>query len=135
MKPGHPRLGRCAAAFACTVAAAAAVAGPAHVRAAGATKYIPDVLPGITLATLEGPAPATQTMRLDIALSHPNPTGEQAAYAAIYNPSSPSFHHFLTPAQYNSTFGVSQTTANAVSSWLTGGGLDVFYKAPSSRSL
>ena len=131
MKPGHPRLGRWAVALACIVIAAAAVAGPARVRAAGSTTYIPDVLPGITLATLQGPAPAGQLMRLDIALSHPNPAGEQAAYAAMYNPASPSYRQFLTPAQYDATFGVSQTTANAVGSWLSGGGLDVFYEAPS----
>ena len=104
---------------------------PNAARAAGSTVYLPDVLPGITLATLDGPAPAAQTMRLDIALTHPNAAGEQAAYSAMYNPSSPSFHQFLTPAQYDATFGVSQSTADAVDTWLSGGGLDVFYEAPS----
>ncbi len=131
MKPGHPRIGWWAVSLACTVVAAAAVAGPAGVRAASATTYIPNVLPGLSLATLVGPAPASQTMRLDIALNHPNTAGEQAAYAAMYNPASLTYHQFLTPAQYDSRFGVSQTTASSVSSWLTGGGLNVFYEAPS----
>src|SRR5579862_1880469 len=104
MKPGHPRIGWWAVSLACSLVAAAAVVGPAGVRAAGTTTYIPNVLPGLSLATLVGPAPAAQTMRLDIALSHPNAAGEQAAYAAMYNPTSATYHQFLTPAQYDSTF-------------------------------
>jgi pseudomonalisin len=131
MKSGHARLSRWAIPLAgLSIALGAAVTNPvAH--AAGTTVYIPDVLPGITLATLDGAAPAGHTMRLTIALNHPDTAAEQAAYSAIYNPSSKQYHQFLTPAQYDADFGVSQATANAVTSWLTGGGLDVFYEAPS----
>ena len=132
MNSAHTRVNRWLVSCAGLVIAAAAVAAPQAAHAAAPTVYLPDVLPGITLATLNGPAPASQTMRIDIALSHPNPAGEQAAYSAMYNPSSSSYHEFLTPAQYDAAFGVTQSTANAVSSWLSGGGLDVFYQAPSN---
>ena len=132
MSSAHTRISKWLVSGAGLVVAAAAVAIPHPAQAAGTTVYLPDVLPGITLATLDGPAPANQTMRLDIALNHPNPAGEQAEYSALYNPSSPTYHQFLTPGQYDSAFGVSQATANAVNSWLTGGGLDVFYQAPSN---
>jgi pseudomonalisin len=132
MSSAHTRFSKWLVSGAGLIVAAAAVAVPQAAHAAGSTVYLPDVLPGITLATLDGPAPANQTMRLDIAVNHPNVAGEQAAYTALYNPSSPTYHQFLTPAQYDAAFGVSQATATAVSSWLSGGGLDVFYQAPSN---
>ena len=131
MSSAHTRFSKWLVSGAGLIVAAAAVAVPQAAHAAGSTVSLPDVLPGITLATLDGPAPANQTMRLDIALNHPNVAGEQAAYSALYNPSSPTYHQFLTPAQYDASFGVSQATATAVSTWLSGGGLDVFYQAPS----
>src|SRR5579862_3270980 len=120
MSSAHTRFSKWLVSGAGLIVAAAAVAVPQAAHAAGSTVYLPDVLPGITLATLDGPAPAGQTMRLDIALTHPDAAAEQAAYSAIYNPSSPSFHQFLTPAQYDATFGVSQSSADAVRTWLSG---------------
>ena len=121
MKPGHPRLGRWALSLAGIVVAQLPWQVPPG--PGGRLHHVHPERAARDLARhVVGPAPAGQTMRLDIALKHPNPAGEQAAYAAMYNPSSSSYHEFLTPAQYDATFGVSQTTATAVSSWLSGGG-------------
>jgi uncharacterized protein (TIGR03437 family) len=41
------------------------------------------------------------------------------------NPSSPSYHHWLTPAQYADRFGVSATDLSTIEQWLRGQGLTV----------
>jgi uncharacterized protein (TIGR03437 family) len=45
--------------------------------------------------------------------------------AAQQNPSSPSYHQWLTPAQYADRFGVSQDDLNSVTQWLQSQGLTV----------
>ncbi|MGH8861658.1 MAG: S53 family peptidase [Jatrophihabitantaceae bacterium] len=47
------------------------------------------------------------------------------AAVAMATPGSPSYHRFLTPAQYQARFGVTSATVNQVSSWLRSAGLKV----------
>lgn len=49
----------------------------------------------------------------------------QAAVAPISNPASPSYRHFVTAAQYDAAFEPTDTTVDAVSSWLRSAGLRV----------
>ncbi|MFF0343871.1 protease pro-enzyme activation domain-containing protein [Kribbella sp. NPDC004875] len=44
--------------------------------------------------------------------------------AAVSRPGSPEFHHYLGPDAYTARFGPSTATAQAVSDWLTAGGLE-----------
>jgi subtilase family serine protease len=83
--------------------------------------------PGVAaLAAVGAPAPA-QPMRIGIALRRPNPAGEQALEAALYDPASPKYHHFLTPAQFAQRFGVDQRDVNATRAWLARNGLHVAF--------
>ena len=50
---------------------------------------------------------------------------ESAYETAIYDPSSPSYHDFLTPAQFAAAYGVAPATTKAVQSWLASGGLHI----------
>ncbi len=84
-----------------------------------------NVLPGLAAATDLGAAPAAAPMQLVIDLARPDAAGERSLLDAEHNPASPSFGHFLTPAQFAQRFGVPQAQATAVTSWLTGGGLNV----------
>ncbi len=54
---------------------------------------------------------------------------QQAAFetfvAGQYDPESPDFHHWLTPAEVGQNFGPSETDIATISNWLTGHGLSV----------
>jgi len=49
----------------------------------------------------------------------------KAAAAAVSSPSSPQYHHFITPAQFGQRFGPSAASVSAVRSWLAEAGLHV----------
>jgi pseudomonalisin len=94
-------------------------------QAAAGRRMVPSVLQGLPLATSLGAAPADRLMSIGVSLQRPNSAGEIALYKQLYNPSSPLYRHFLTPAQFNSRFGVSASSASAVERWLKNGGLAI----------
>jgi subtilase family serine protease len=49
------------------------------------------------------------------------------------NPNSPSYHQWLTPAQFGARFGLSSADLTKVTGWLTGQGLTVVSVAPSAN--
>ena len=87
-----------------------------------------DVL-ALGYATNQGAASPTQVMQIGIGLKDPNASGEAALERAQQNPASPEYQHFLTPAQFDSRFGVSKTTFARMLSWLRGGGATVIETA------
>lgn len=54
-----------------------------------------------------------------------DPAGLQSFLAAVYNPASPLYHHFLTPRQFAARFAPGDTIRTQVSSWLAAQGLHV----------
>jgi subtilase family serine protease len=56
--------------------------------------------------------------------------GLAAAAAAISNPASPRYEHYLSPAQVQAAFGATAAQQRAVSAWLTGSGLAVTHRDP-----
>jgi pseudomonalisin len=88
-----------------------------------------DVLPGLAaLPSLGAPDPAT-VIHIGVGLADGDPAGEAAMIHAVYDPRSPLFHHFLTPAQAAARFGVAPAVRDRLVSWLTGGGLEVTHVA------
>jgi pseudomonalisin len=88
-----------------------------------------NVLPGLALLPGAGaPDPAT-VVHLGVGLADPDPAGEAAMLHAVDDPSSPLFHHFLTPAQLAQRFGEPPGVVDRVTSWLGGGGLTVTHVA------
>ena len=83
-----------------------------------------DVL-ALGYATNLGAASPSQVMQIGIGLKDPNPSGEAALERAEQNPASPQYRHFLTPAQFDSRFGVSKATFNRTLAWLRSGGATV----------
>jgi len=53
--------------------------------------------------------------------------------AQLQNPSSPNFHKWLTPEQFGSRFGISQTDVNTLASWLGARGLQIVGNGPESK--
>ncbi len=102
------------------VASFATASAPTKATALVRTKA---VLPGLAHATSLGAAPGSMRLTIGLGLAHPDPAGEQAAYRALYDPKSPAYRHFLTPAQYDARFGVPAATVRAAEAWLRSGGL------------
>ncbi len=88
-----------------------------------ARRIVPGELPGLSRAKLLGIAPASHVMEVGIGIAFPNQSGENAFFHAVYDRSSPDYHHFLTVKQFQKRFGVSPSTDTAVRSWLTQAGL------------
>jgi pseudomonalisin len=120
------------AAVSLPVVGAFALTGGAASQAAStsSTHMVPGYLAGLPLASLVGSAPASQVMTFGLSVARPNTAGEQALYKQLYDPSSPEYHQFLTPSQFDQQFGVSSSTSSAVSNWLTGGGLTIDTTSP-----
>lgn len=87
-----------------------------------------DILPGLSLLRPSAANPATQ-LHIGVALSEPRSAAENSLVAALYDPSSPDYHHFLTPSEFNAAFGVPRATVEAVQRWLIAGGLQVTFTA------
>ena len=129
----HPTR-RCGAAV--VLAAAGALLGAAGlvVHAAAATSpdrlvAVAGVLPNLAAATPLGDADASKRVLVDLSLQRPDPAGEAALEHALYDPSSPQYHRFLTPAQYAARFGVPASTRDAARRFATAHGLQVVHDA------
>ncbi|TMK50243.1 MAG: hypothetical protein E6G59_10210 [Actinobacteria bacterium] len=90
-----------------------------------ATHLVPVLLPGLRLARSLGRAPGNQRRTIGVSIATPDPAGEQALYNALYDPSSPLYHRFISPAEYAARFGVAPDTVARATSWLRAGGLRI----------
>jgi subtilase family serine protease len=89
-----------------------------------------------------GRLPANQLMSLNIVLPLRNQAGLDRLLAEIYDPTSPSYHHYLTVPEFTAQFGPTQADYDAVIQYaksngltVTGGsrdGMDVQVKGPVS---
>lgn len=102
--------------------ARAAAADP-YASLTGSTQITSDALAGLSSATLVGPVDPTQTISIGVSLNRPDPAGENAYLADVYNPQSPNFRHFLDAAGWQAEFGVPQSRFDALVAWLNQGGL------------
>ncbi|HWC36762.1 MAG TPA: protease pro-enzyme activation domain-containing protein [Mycobacteriales bacterium] len=83
------------------------------------------VLPGLAHATRLGAARPGTELTVGLGLAHPNPGLEDQLYKQLYRPASPLYRHFLSPQQYDATFGVPASTERAAAAWLRSGGLKI----------
>jgi subtilase family serine protease len=98
---------------------------PAAGATSSATHSVPMVLAGLSLAWLDGPAPASQKISIGVSVQRPNAAGEEALYSELADPSSPEYQQFLNPPQFNQEFGVPAAESSAIANWLQGGGLTI----------
>jgi len=128
MPVGHrgPRSVRALLALAAVGCAALLGAGSPAAQASGASTTLSnDVVHNLSLATLTGTVPATQTVTVGVFLSNPNQAAEDAYAKQLYDPSSPNYGNYLDPDTFNMQFGVPAATSQAATSWLQGAGLTV----------
>jgi len=76
-------------------------------------------------AKVVGQLPATQTLRLVIVLPLRNQTELDNLLSDLYNPSSPSYHHFLTVDQFTAEFGPTQEDYNTALAFAQDNGFTV----------
>ena len=127
-----PRLSTRALGVLAVALLALALAAPAGAPAAARSSLRPlrnNFLSALSRATRSGDASASRQIRIGIAVGHPHPQEEQAYLKALYDTSSPDYHHFLTPAQYASRFGVENASATQVKDWASSTGLHVDYRS------
>jgi subtilase family serine protease len=104
-----------ALAFGATTAAQAAEVLTHHVREAVSGKAAAQV----------GSLSANQVMSLDVVLPVRDQAGLDAFVASVNNPASPTYHQFLTPAQFTARFGPTQADYDNVVRYLSRNGLTI----------
>ncbi|HEX4493453.1 MAG TPA: S53 family peptidase [Acidimicrobiia bacterium] len=72
-----------------------------------------------------GAAPANRRVDFEVALAVPDAAGLAAEARAVSSPSSASFRHFLTAAQFRDRYAPSTADVDAVSAWVRSSGLQV----------
>jgi pseudomonalisin len=126
MPAGHRGTRRILIALAAVGCAALLGAGsPAHAGSGATTTLSTDVVHNLSLATLTGAVPATQTVTVGVFLSNPNQAAEDAYVKQLYDPSSPNYGNYLDPDTFNTQFGVPATSFQAAETWAQGAGLTV----------
>ena len=82
-----------------------------------------------------GRLPATQSMRLVLVLPLRNPDALDSFLSELYDPSSPSYRHFLTVEEFTARFGPNQDDYDAVIGFAKAHGLRVVGTSPNRMNL
>lgn len=86
-------------------------------------------LQGTSVALQRGhigkPIAATQIIEFNIYLPVKNRAAVEALLDQLHTPGSPAYHHWLTPAQFNTQFGPSASLVNAITQELSAKGVHV----------
>jgi hypothetical protein len=83
----------------CALTLLAALA-PVASAAAADRVLVANVPRAVSQAQRTGAAPSTERLRVGFVLAHPHPDAEDALLRGLFDRSSPSYHRFVTPAQY-----------------------------------
>ena len=103
---------------------------PAHGQGQpGLTQHTRDVVSRVQAAWM-GRLPATQSLRLTIALPLRNESELDEMLQQIYDPQSPAYHQFLSVEEFTELFGPSQEDYDAVINFAKANGLTVTGIAP-----
>jgi subtilase family serine protease len=131
-------VGLLASGFAAVGGAAAASGATSGTTANSATVDAPSsasassFAPAAARAHASGPVAASTSVTFDLDLALSNATGAQNIVRAVSDPSSASYHHYLTDAQWEATYGPSQKEVTTAENWLSTHGFSVG-SVPSDR--
>ena len=129
MNPMKNRARRTAAATGLAAALAVSAAIPGAV-AASASPLPRQVVTGIRPSWAapsadKGPVTSGTKISVRVYLAGQDPAGLARYAGQVSDPGSPSYRHYLTPAQFTRRFGPTGAQISAIKSWLTGAGLAV----------
>lgn len=77
-----------------------------------------------------GKAAASRSLGVTVTLALRDQSGLDNFISSVYNPSSPLYHHFLTPSQFAQQFGPTTASQQQVKSWLRSQGLRITGSSP-----
>ena len=80
-----------------------------------------------TSSNLVGPANSSADVGFRVYLGWQNDAAVQALASAVADPASPSYRHFLSPAQFRTRFAPTDSSVGAVKSWLVSQGFHIVY--------
>src|SRR5271170_4364930 len=86
-------------------------------------------------AQFVGQLPATQTLRFDIVLPLRDRAGLQNFVQEVQDPTSPSYHQFLTPQEFTARFGPSQEDWDALVAFAKASGFEIISGTREARDL
>jgi pseudomonalisin len=99
--------------------------GASGSQAGAAPTPIPGTAPTLVQGAIDlGAAPA-QSLTVTLSLPLRNQSGLTSLISGLTNPSSPTYHQYLTPAAFASQFSPTSDTVNAVTGWVASAGLTV----------
>lgn len=107
-----------------TIAAVALAAGPNCQAQNFLTHHMRNVVRNNQVQAT-GRVAANQVMTLDVVLPLRDGAGLKTLLGEIYDPSSPSYHHFLTVPEFTARFGPTQADYNAVVQYMKSNGFSV----------
>jgi subtilase family serine protease len=91
--------------------------------------------PNISSLPVAGPLHPQRQLTLDVVLALRNNAARARLHAEQHDPSSPNYHHWLTPEEFNARFGPSGADFEAVADWLSGLGFTRVEPDPKARSI
>ena len=94
-----------------------------------------EVPPAVHRAAVAHALDAATLLHLSISLAPANAEGLESFVQGVSDPASPSYRHFLTPAQVGTRFGVSDARIQAVTAYLKSQGMKVTLVAPNRLSI
>ncbi len=106
------------------IALALGAAGPAGASGSGRVALQPPS-PVATPANEAGPASSTAPIEFSVGLQLRDPAGAVELQRAASDPAGPSYRHYLSTEQWEQRFSPSQSSVDAVVSWLRGQGIAV----------
>ncbi len=89
-----------------------------------ATRHVRDAVRS-GQAALVGRMPESQLMTLNVVLPLTNQAGLNEFLRELYDPNSPTYHHYLTPTQFTALYGPSVADYNATVAYLKANGFTV----------
>jgi subtilase family serine protease len=122
------------AAFLCAAVFLLLFANPGLAQQALMTRHVRDEVAS-GRAQLVGQLPATQTLRFDITLPLRDRAGLQNFVQEVQDPTSPSYHQFLTPQEVTARFGPSQEDWDALVAFAKASGFEIINGTREERDL
>ncbi|HEY3637522.1 MAG TPA: S53 family peptidase [Rhizomicrobium sp.] len=88
------------------------------------TAHVPEIVADHGVPVVGAPDPAAR-LQLDIAIPLRDPASLTSALGAIYDPASPSWHHYLSVAEFTSHFSATEKDYNAAAEFFRASGLRI----------
>jgi subtilase family serine protease len=110
-------------------------AGGAAEAAVASRTVLQSSVPAATPANQVAATPASTTIDFSVGLQLRDPIGAVAFERAVSEPGGASYHHYLSPAQWEQRFSPARASVEAVTSWLKAEGVTVEAVTPDRMTI